>query len=255
MIELSALFETKSSLAPFKGLEAELRAVQSRDKAMSVFCFQRSPKDDDVFANILQIALDAELLVVQHTEKIELGNSVYEQLYVFVLNKDQTWRIPAYIATRKILRNYTWSDGAEYLESFLLGYSDDQISSWMTNIRKTRASWTGCTFYFLMTKEEREALSASGMRYLDRECVSKDIIAFFSRGKFALKNNVLELIPQGIKIGRVSVKLPFFVELFGESKNWGDRDIILSSITKANSIDLNHALESNFQFLDSDGWE
>lgn len=254
MIDLSTLFESKPRLASYQSLRAELQAVQSHEKAMSVFFFQQPATEDENYVEILETALALGLLVVQHTERPNPERTDLDELFVFVLDADQMWRIPAYIATRKVLRHYDWSDGAEYLESYLLGYSSDKISSWMGNIRNTRVGWTGRTIYFLMSNEQREHMFTLGMRCLDPRSNIENMMAFFSRSRPALKSNVLELIPDGMTIARASIKRSFFDKMFGQSSGRGDRDVILSPIAKETAASLNSALESNFQFLGADGW-
>jgi hypothetical protein len=120
-IKLLALFEEGSRPEKFKHVHQELQAVSGDKKAMSVLSCPRSDLATHEIETIITEALDHRLLVTYHAEKIPHGKSAYEQLYIFFTKPGREWRIPAYIATRRILRDYRWSDGAEYLESHLLG--------------------------------------------------------------------------------------------------------------------------------------
>jgi len=254
LIDLHMLFEPRPDLQKFKDLNAELTAIRSARKAMSVFSLPLSETDSDGHKELMQTAAGLGLSTIEHTEKLELDGTTADQLYVFVLNSGQAWRVPAYLATRKILRQHAWSDGAECLESFLLGYDDEEISSWIADIRSARVSWTGKTFYVLMTCKQRDGIAELGRRCIDQKSPVEDITAFFNRTRSVLKNNALDFVPRNMTIGRVSVAGSFFPRLFGRAEDWGDRDVISSPITQDLVALLNPALDSNFQFLGVDGW-
>ena len=105
-----------------------------------------------------------------------------------------------------------------------------------------------------MTHKQRDLIAELGMRCLDPKSVIEDITAFVSWSRSVLKDSALELIPKDMTIGRVSVKEPFFANLFGCADRSGDRDVGSAPITKELAISLNHALDSNFQFFDAGGW-
>jgi len=254
MIELSELFENiLPSLSRFGDLEAELRAIRSREKAMSVFSFERSQANETGGATIVNAALDLGLLVGQYVAKIDLSGGAHEIIYIFILNPEEIWRIPSYLATRKSLHSQGWSEGMEVLESRLLGYSDEDISMWMTHKRNSRAGWSGQTIYLLMSERQRRLIAEVGGRYLEPNSIIEDIVVFFSRSRSTLKSNILDLIPAGTTIGRVAVRRSFFNRIFGDPASWSGRDVVSSSITKDVARLLNMELESNFQFID-DGW-
>jgi RHS repeat-associated protein len=187
-IKLRALFEEASRPEKFKDVHQELQAVSGDKKAMSVLSCSRSDLATHEIETIVTEALHHRLLVTYHAEKIPHGKSAYEQLYIFFTKPGQDWRIPAYIATRRILRDYRWSDGAEYLESHLLGYSETEISEWIAHKRYTRASWAGLTIYLLMPDATTERIRYLGMRCLEPASVGTDVIAFFSRSNLAVRS-------------------------------------------------------------------
>src|SRR5258708_1180021 len=111
MLDLSKFFEKKQPRSDkFSDSRQEIQAVSSGDKAMSVFLFPRSELGTTEFEVITSTAFDFGLSIIQHSEKIVLDNSIYEQVYIFVLPPEESWRVPAYIATRKVLREYQWSE-------------------------------------------------------------------------------------------------------------------------------------------------
>jgi hypothetical protein len=254
MIDLSGLFEPGPKTRHFNNLKEELGAISSGEKAMSVFFFPRSAAETDHLKAIVAAALDLGLAVIYHVERWPVENSLYEELYVFVLSKNQSWRIPSYMVTRRILREYRWSDGAEHLESFLLGYGEEDIKAWIAHKRNIRASWTGLTVYLLMPENQFRCIRDLGMRCLDPNSLCEEVTAFFSRSNLALRRDWRALVPKGTVITRAAVKHAFFERLFGEAQSWGPAEIVSSAITKELARLLNPALESNFQILDHDGW-
>jgi len=254
MIDLRALFDQEPPTDRFKDINEELQAISAGIKAMSVISVPRSELGTVEIEPILQTALDLGLLTAFHLEKIFRGTSApYEQVYVFIFNRGQEWRIPAYIATRQILRKYRWSDGAEYFESYLLGYSESEILAWMAHHQKTRASWTGLTVYLLMSKRQIEPIRYLGMRCIDPKSVTADVIAFFSRSNLAIRSDAKSMIPKGFILLRVAIKRSLLKILFGPPNSWGDAEIVSTTITADLAKLMNPALESNFQTFDG-GW-
>jgi hypothetical protein len=257
MTELSALFEVATPLRRYADVEAELQAIIADEKAMSVFSFTRdatADSEDDEQPAITRIALALGLSVTQHLEKIEIAGSIYEQQYIFALKPEQSWRVSSYIATRRILREYNWSDGAEYLESYLLGYDDSNIRSWMDRINKTRASWTGKTIHLLVSKIQKKKMAELGMRSLDPCLIGDGILVFFPRFVGVIRSDAASLIPDEMVVARVAVKEPFFRRLFGTARKWGSANVVRATITGELATIFNSALESNFQFWNNGEW-
>jgi hypothetical protein len=255
LINLRALFEEEPRPQKFKDIHQELRAISNDEKARSVISFSRSDLGTDEVKEIIAAALDHKLSITYHPEQIVHGKFVYEQFYIFFTKPGQDWRIPAYISSRRILRDYRWSDGAEYLESYLLGYSEAEISQWIAYKRYTRASWTGLTVYLLMAEAKTERVRYLGMRCLEPNAAGADVIAFFSRSNLPIRTGATGIIPKGTTLLRVAVNRPFFERLFGPSSDWEDAEIISAPITTEIAKLMNPALESNFQIFHDGGWQ
>jgi hypothetical protein len=195
------------------------------------------------------------LSVSTRLEPIVHGKSTYEQLYVFFVKPGQDWRVPALIATRRILGDYRWTDGAEHLKGYLLGYSETDIAEWIAHQRHTRAGWGALTIYLLMSEAETERVRYLGMRCLEPGSVGADLIAFSAQGDLAVRSGAEGMIPKGTTLLRAAVKRSFFARLFGSPSDWGDDEIISAPITPKIAELMNPALESNFQIFRDDGWQ
>jgi hypothetical protein len=255
LVNLRALFEEAPRPFKFEDIHQELQAVRDGDKAMSVISWSRSELRSDEMQEIIAEALDYGLSVSTHLEPIVHGKGTYQQLYVFFVKSGQDWRVPALIATRQILGDYRWTDGAEHLEGYLLGYSEADIAEWATHQRHTRAGWGALTIYLLMSEAETERVRYLGMRCLEPGSVGADLIAFSSRGDLAVRSGAEGIIPKGTALLRAAVKRSFFARLFGPPSGWGDAEIISAPITKDIAELMNPALESNLQIFRDGGWQ
>jgi hypothetical protein len=161
MIDLSHLFEPQRPINVFEDLKAELNALSTGNKAMSVFTLAESDIGGQRYKEIVTPALDLGLSVSHYIETFGSSDRAIKELRIFIFSPEQSWKIPAYLATRKIMSNgYAWSDGAEYLESYLLGYSEGQISEWMERFKNRRASWKG-TLSIYSDQDCQEGLRSS----------------------------------------------------------------------------------------------
>jgi hypothetical protein len=251
MMDLSLLLESQSKVAKFCDLEAELVAVRSGQKAMSVFSFERAGVDDNAYVEVLNAVLQMGVLAVEHSLKTETDR---ETLYVFATTYNEMWRVPAYLATRTVLHKFVWSDTAECLESLLLGYSEAEIAEWISNIRYRRAGWTGRTIYLIMSVDQKKQIEELASRCVGSQTLSDPILAFISRSQAIVKRNAGDLIEEGLVIGRVAVSQEFVRELFGTADRWGENDVISASIDQSLARKLNCALGSNFEFFESGSW-
>jgi hypothetical protein len=254
MTDPSSLFEPSAPIRGFDSLEAELDAVRTGKKAMSVFSFQLSSINDEDFNELLMRSFELDLTVIQQKESVTRSGVAYDQIYTFILLPAEAWRVPAYMLTRKALRNYGWSDAAEYLESALLGYSEEETSAWIARNKATRLTWTGKTFYLVMSHQQQGLIAKLGMRCIDPDTLIDPITAFYSRSNAVIKKDACSLLPHNMVIGRVSVKEKAFRKLFGKVASPDAPDIITGAIAAHAAAYLNPALDSNFQFLSADGW-
>ena len=254
MIDLNMLFVPDSSIRRFTfgSAKEELEAVQSRKKGMSVFSCPRS--DVEGFKDLSEMALDLGLSVMHHIDPVTHEGLSCNQMYIFILYSEESWRVPAYLLTKEVLWNYTWSDSAENLISALLGYDQEQIASWLARINESRASWSGKTFYLLMSRQQQSLIARLGIRCIDPQSLIEPIIAFYNRKNSPVKKDAYEMLPHNLVIGRVSAKEKVFRNLFGKVTSPDAPDVLTGAITEELAESLNPALDSNFQFLNADGW-
>jgi hypothetical protein len=252
MIDLSTLFESQPARDSLGSLKDELEAVRSRKKGMSVFSFPRSETGGDNYKELLTVASQLGLLTVHQNEHV-LHTPERDIVYIFVLHPEESWRVPAYILTRKCLRTYAWSDGAEYLESALLGYNEEEISFWLKRKHQTRVSWTGLTIYVLLSRQQQTMMTKLGMRCIDPDTLIEPITVFHMREHMQLKKDAIHSIPANMVIGRVSVKQAKFLKLFEHTFSSAE-PLIIATLSADDVASINPALDSNFEFLDVDGW-
>ena len=124
----------------------------------------------------------------------------------------------------------------------------------MVQHRETRLNWTGKTFFMLISRPQQELIARLGMRCIDPQSMVKPITAFFSRSHAVLKKTAFNMVPDHMVIGRVSVKEKMFRNIFGKATSPDASDVVSGIINADIALSLNPALDSNFQFLNADGW-
>src|SRR5262249_28104300 len=151
-----------------QGYGDELSAIKSNRKAMSVFTGRRG---DAYFELIEKEAFDLGLVIVKLSQRISAGGETLEEVSLFVTNLDNVWRVRAYISFLDIAYRYSpWSNSAEHFQSFLLGYSEEQILEWMKLKHDAQSAWGACTVYFFATAAYNEKLMLLGNRCLHPDC-------------------------------------------------------------------------------------
>lgn len=234
----------------FASMLGELTSVAKKIKIMSVFSISEDLIGDDIYIKLLKEASSMGLMTAIH-KRID-GSIVkgVSEVILFFVSREESWRVPAYLSMKRAFSEYDWSDGAEFLESILLGFSETQAQSWINAHRRKRIGWLGPTCYFLMGDAQRDAISRLANRCVDPSSIAEDIEVFYNTSNTAPKENAYELLPSGTNLCRASVKFEFFNRLFARDIRSGkEMRFFVSSITAGNATDLNEALQSNFQFL------
>lgn len=206
---------------------AELDAVAAGRKAMSLFI-----GDDD---GIAELAMARNLIVTTHADP-RLG-----ELHVFVTRADQLWRIQAYLALwETAFVDGRWSDGAENLAGYLLGYSAAQRKAWLAQQRQAIPAWTAATVYALVTDAQRELIESLG-----RRCLPPGLTLFTRRGE-VLKASAFAKLPRGQTLARAGLEIAAANKLFGTATS--------RALTVKQAPAINAALLSGVQLLTKTGW-
>jgi hypothetical protein len=161
----SSLFRARRAARPYPNMQAELDAVRDGAKALSMEVWPRDGiLDEPDYRRMLRLAWDRNLCVVHAPERGRTGSDV---VAVYAVRPEEAWRIPAH---RTLWRTYVdaagaWSDGAEAVESALLGYTPAQTAAWLTDLRHQRMGWRGATLYVVAPAAAlaRPRLSASAL--------------------------------------------------------------------------------------------
>lgn len=253
--DINKLFEEPPRIKTF---DDEIAALVSGEKAFSAMGFPRpsfggdEPPDED-YLKLLDIALNAGLLVVHCQRRRPLPKGFPADIDLFILRPDQVWRIPAYLALWEAANHASWwSDGQEILESTLLGYDRAMTAAWIAHVHRRQVKWGRATIYFLMTQSQVESLADYGMLCFPRELGAFKITAFEVRSGKLPRTDAAEVAP-GLVIARAAFSHSFRRDLFKEPDE-SDDDIVCRTLTEQNIRELNSALESKIQIWSSDGW-
>ena len=225
------LFERPRSPRAVTSDAAELDAVAAGKKPMAMFV-----GDDDEVAQWSALA-GARNLVATHHADPKLG-----EVHVFVTRSDQLWRIPAYLALwETAFVDGRWSDGAENLASYLLGYSRAERKAWIAQQRQAFPAWTSATVYAVLTDDERAVIEGLG-----RRCFGAQRITLFTHRDGVLKASAFGQLPRDTTLARAGVDVAVAQRLFGTATT---RAVTITQVRT-----INAALLSNVQFLTKSGW-
>lgn len=218
---------------------------------MSVFEFPYNPEVTEDEANIVRLALSLDLSVSRkYFGRNE--DSAPTSSYIFISWPEEAWRSQVYIATRKILHKYGWSNGAEYLESFLLGYSEEQIQQWLFRIEQERISWEGKNFYMLASIDDAEHVLQFSKRIVPLAGFSKGH-AFFFKSNLMPVRDAFGKLPKNMTLMRAAMRWQGFTKIYGDSIASAD-DLVSAEVSAQHASAINSHLVSNIQFLDEHGW-
>lgn len=256
MLDLAPLFEARARVSKYPGTRDELEAVAAGAKAMAVSLFPSAAIDTHPFyGELREIASELNLSIVIN-DKVDVDQDPnLATTYIFVTKSTEYWRIPAYLAFKRVFEQYGWSDSAEHFESLLLGYTDDDITTWLNAHSASRIGWSGVTFNLLLSDLQASNVRKLGKRSIDPSVVEQPIQIFFNRKHHIVRKDADKLLVGECALARVSVCEPFFRELFGRQIILNSSDVVTSLLTPTVVTDLNLALESNFQFFEEGTWK
>jgi hypothetical protein len=205
----------------------EIGSVASKTKSMSVFSISEDMMGTELYVQLLKKSNDMGVMAAIHKRIDGINCKSSDDTFLFFVSREESWRIPAYLSLKRAFIEYDWSDGAEFLEGTLLGYSESQMTSWIDAKKRKRIGWLGLTCYFLVSIE-----------------------VFYNTDNLPPKENAHELLPDGMNLCRASIKNSFFRKLFAQDmSSGGNVSFFVSTINSGNANGLNESLQSNFQFL------
>jgi len=223
-------------------------SVADKSKSMSMVLVPDDESHDGLCAQLIREANDKGLLAIIHKEAS--GRQRLGEIRLFFTTPGENWRVPAYLSMKRAFRDCSWSDGAEFLEGTLLGYSESQMVSWIEAHRRKRVGWSGPTCYFIMDRSQRNAIKRLADRCIDPSSIHEEVEAFYSVDNLPLKKDVQDFLPEGKSLCRASFKFEFFKILFDRDLNLKKKKkFFVSSINRYNAGDLNESLQSNLYFL------
>jgi hypothetical protein len=233
----------------------ELEAVRTGKKPLS---FISAPREwvtsSTEFARLASNAFERGLTVVLAPEPITDGRPVERQhVPVFVIRRDQLWRIPAYQTVwRTGFEDGRRSDAAERQVSTLFGYSPAQIDEWLRCQRWQRAAYTCMTAYTLVTAEQRRRILALGQRSLG---TSDELVGtkLFTDRRAVLRRNAASLVPRGTTLARVGVTWDVGIKLVSFEKA---RGLLAHGVVTAELAEpFTRALITDVELLTRRGWD
>ncbi|HWU85641.1 MAG TPA: hypothetical protein VN253_00090 [Kofleriaceae bacterium] len=256
--EPSRLFEARPGedrrrAAPYRTLAAELDAVRSRRKAMSMFPFDRpgaSAEDDADLRALMNAASARGLAVIVHPDELF---GLPRGMCAFVLPLDQAWRVPALLALwQTALEGGAWSDAAERQTSFLLGYGDRERRAWMARTRHRVAAWGARTIYTLLDGAGRRRIDELGRRCLGPAAAIEGMTFFAHARGHALVPDAARRAPAGHAIARVGVEAAAYDALLGRARPV--RGVVSAIAGRRAAAEIAAGLRSNVELLGARGW-
>ena len=256
--ELSRLFEARPDgdgrrSTPYRTLAAELEAVRSRRKAMSMFPFAR-PGDDAVDDAALRALVNAAsargLAVIVYPDELF---GLPRGICAFVLPLDQAWRVPALRALwQTALEGGAWSDAAERQTSALLGYGARERRAWMARARHRVAAWGARTIYTLLDRAGRRRVDELGRRCLGPAAAIEGMTWFAHARGHAPKVHAARLAPAGLAIARVGLEGAAYEALLGGARPV--RGVVSATADRRSAAAIAAGLRSNVELLGARGW-
>jgi len=248
---ISTLFERRKHARVYPTMRAELDAVRSGAKAMAVEVWPRDSIDEDPDHHALvRLAYARGLQVIHQADEGRAGVPI---VAVYVLHPEDAWRVPAHRALWQVFpaAEGSWSDGAEALEGYLLGYSDRQRAAWLAEKRHERCGWRGTTIYLLLTKAQRRILAATGNRYLHPDALAEGVTAVWCDGTRVVRKRAPAWVARDqLVLARVAIADATFRRVLGEPRG----PVTSMRLTVEHARPLNAGLESKVELLGVRGW-
>ena len=255
--DLARFFADEEPVRRYESAVAEISAVQSGQKGISMFSFPKSAIDNNeaAYREVAQATLERGLALTLRLDPF--SSPPREHVYVFSHREVEAWRVPAWLTTRKLLGQHEWCDGLEALESMLLGYSDEEVDRWIALHRARRASWQGSTVYLLLTRFQEERIVEHGSRSFPNGMpTDESLVWFMSRRSRPMRRDAVQQCPPNLRIARVAIDRGSTKALFhpeGQVAVTGS-DIVSSERLLSEAVRLNAALKSRIEFLSTEGW-
>lgn len=256
-MELESLFEMPLSEARFvDDMEALIRGqkplVETEVLATSVVPVEGDDPDRSWIAGLLSKAYEAGMLVTQIPKSIPLPTGTVTMIRVLVCRREQAWRIPAFVAMADAFASAAWNDGAETLQSILLGYSEEDIASWLENRHHEQTKWGCPTLYGLLDNEQISRLSVLGMRSVYPDLLRTGIW-FDVRGGRVLRKDALALCEHKT-ICRVAVDGRYLLRKLGDVAARRTEVFARVELSASDAAEFNGALRSKIECWTSTGW-
>jgi hypothetical protein len=253
--DYASLFERQTLPTAFVNDDEELDAVALRKKGMVAHAFSREAiaRNDPAYAEFVDAASERGLMVIHQLDPHDTRRS-----YVFVLEASELWRVPAYLSFQDAMDRYPrYNSACEYLQTRILGYSDEQIGRWMEHLGRVRAGSAGMAVYLLLTTQQLRAIQELGMRAFPP---ASDIQVFWHRemgvnGNYNLRADASTLVPEGLLIGRVAIHGALWKQLFESllHENTGE-PVLVSTLRGRESGFVNQCVSSNIEILYQGKW-
>ena len=254
MNDLARLFDDGEPPWPYHDFDEEMAAVQRGEKAISMVPFPMDAveNNDESYLALVQSTLAAGLTLAVHQSPLSIP--LHQHVNAFAYREGESWRVPALLATEKVLRGYPpWSDGLEALESCLLGYSEEQIVQWIDYQRARRLGWVGRTVYALMTREQQRRIVEHGSRsFPDGPPADEMLLLFVSRRQYPIRRDAAEQCGPMRALARFAMAADGFDTLFKNVLKARDSGVVSVEIPARDGVSLNKFLESRIEFLSPD---
>lgn len=249
------LFERQVLPTAFLNDDEELDAVALRKKGMVAHAYWNDAiiRKDPAYVEFVDAASARGLMVIHQLDPHDTRQS-----YVFVLEASELWRVPAYLSFQDAMDRYPRSNSAcEYLQTRILGYSDDQIARWMEHLGRVRPGSAGMAVYLLLTTQQIREIQELGMRAFPP---ASDIQVFWHRemgvnGSYNIRADASTLLPEGLLIGRVAIHGALWKHLFERllHENTGEQ-VLVSTLSGRESGFVNRCVSSNIEILYQGRW-
>jgi len=251
-IDVASLFEPPRAPVndDYQTDSGELRAVACRKKAISYYGQVILDRVDGRFQAYCDTAFQHGLTILQFRTP-----DVPEMADVYALHPDQMWRVQALRSLEMRVSYNSWSDALEAFRSALLGYSEQEIKTWIEFQRWQRLGWIGRTIYLMIPLAMAEQLAKVANRCVSGGMLEGEITAFTYNGYNVIRRDANERLASHCQLGRVAIEAAFFNRLFGSSPGYGKPDAIVTAhLGDVLLRDFNSALCSPIQLLHAQGW-
>lgn len=236
--------------------ESAFDANKAGKKGMSYYSWTTGAIDHRDFREILELAFDRDLVVtLRRDEPWGPWTGDHQALDIFVSRPEELWRVPAWLALKETaFVDGRWSEAAENLQSYLLGYTKTQREHWIEARRETDPAYTCATIYALLDRSAVAAVESVGRRCFGPNDSIDGLPVFFHRGN-VLRRDARSRVPRGYTLARAGLQWAAFHELFGKWDEMKKRGLIERTIDARAARTLNANLLSNVQLLTRSGWK